>query len=448
MIPPVASGSPPDSVVATLTPAAAARIDWHCVVIGAGPAGAATSIRLARQGWRVLLVDRSSMPRPKVCGCCLSTLAVAELATLCPADAVPALLPLDSVRLMSAGRSARMPMPGGGVLSRESLDTALVRQAIAVGVDWLPNTLVEAIHEESDDRENAGVTVLARNASATTRATVSVQGRVAVIAAGLADTIRIGPSGTGEAGVVLPPRPALHEARGRRVATGSRIGIGTTLAIPTTAGRPSAAIGLPEGELVMAVGRHGYCGLVRLEDGRIDLAAAVERHLLSGDGGPAAAITSLLEVAIGEGPFSESLHRLLGGLAQSSFRATPPLTHQSPRIAGSTQRVFRVGDAASYVEPFTGEGIGWALAGGRVLAETLLAETRLGDVASAAARYRLAHQRLFAARHARCGWVARGVRQPGIVAAAVELAKCMPWAAGRVVPLLVGARMNARKTGR
>ena len=131
----------------------------------------------------------------------------------------------------------------------------------------------------------------------------------------------------------------------------------------------------------------------------------------------------------------------------ATFRATPPLTHHSPRIAGATQRIFRVGDAASYVEPFTGEGIGWALASGRVLAESLLAEPRGAperhgwhvDTASAAARYRQLHAGMFARHHARCLWIARGIRHPAIVSGAVGLANLMPWAARRAVPLLVGA---------
>ena len=127
MIQPAGPGSDIDTVFATLTPESAAGIDWHCIVIGAGPAGAAVAIRLARRGQRVLLVDRSAMPRPKVCGCCLSPLAIAELTSLCPLDGFPTPLPLANVCLVSAGRSVRMPMPGGGVLSREGLDTALVR---------------------------------------------------------------------------------------------------------------------------------------------------------------------------------------------------------------------------------------------------------------------------------------------------------------------------------
>ncbi len=67
----------PPHIPPTLQASAAAAVRWHAVVVGAGPAGAAAALRLARRGLRVLLVDAASMPRPKVCGCCLSTTAVA-----------------------------------------------------------------------------------------------------------------------------------------------------------------------------------------------------------------------------------------------------------------------------------------------------------------------------------------------------------------------------------
>jgi hypothetical protein len=47
MTSPPGPGSRVDPVAATLAPAAAAGIDWHCIVIGAGPAGAAVAFRLA-----------------------------------------------------------------------------------------------------------------------------------------------------------------------------------------------------------------------------------------------------------------------------------------------------------------------------------------------------------------------------------------------------------------
>jgi flavin-dependent dehydrogenase len=102
-----------------------------------------------------------------------------------------------------------------------------------------------------------------------------------------------------------------------------------------------------------------------------------------------------------------------------------------------------VGDAAGYVEPFTGEGIGWALASGRILAAALLADAGIGGPLTAAdvaaARYQQLHDRLFAPQHARCRRVARGVRHPAVVAGAVRLANALPRAAAWALPRVTGA---------
>jgi len=435
------SSTEPAAVLPTITPVAAALIDWHCIVIGAGPAGAAVAIRLAGRGLRVLLVDRSGMPRPKVCGCCLSPLARSELAAICPPHSLSAALPLKSVRLVSAGRSAHIPMPSGGVLSREALDTALVRQAIAAGADWLPNLTADAIHEPPAGHDVEALTVVARASASQQQEATHLHSRMVVIAAGLADTIHIV---LADSRGLATGSSQTHSPRDRRVAPDSRIGVGTTLSATSAASLP-AAIDLPPGELVMAVARHGYCGLVRLEDGRLDLAAAVDRHMLAAAGGPAAGMVHLLRSASGNGRATTAFDGSLDAVATATFRATPPLTHHSPRIAGRSQRIFRVGDAASYVEPFTGEGIGWALASGRLLAESLLVDgatsgpLSAADIVAAADRYPLLHKRLFAAHHARCRWVAHGVRHPHLVSGAVQLAAVLPAAASRLLPIATGA---------
>ena len=452
---PPAPADRPDRVLPTLASTAAAATHWHCIVIGAGPSGTAVAIRLARHGLRVLLVDRTEMPRPKVCGCCLSSLAVAELERLCLPAYLPTPLPLATVRVVSAGRSSRVPMPSGGALSREALDTALVRAAIAAGADWLPHTLVMAVHESIDGHgaETASVTV--RAVAPAAAETACLRADVVVIAAGLADTIRIVPAADPSGPAETAPHRSMLPMRERRVDVHSRIGLGTTLA---GTGLGPDVIDLPAGELVMAVGRHGYCGVVRLEDGRIDVAAAVDRRLLADAGDPATALVRLLHEAAG-GPARNRIAwaPLLQALSTAACAATPPLTHCSPLVDGALKRVFRVGDAAGYVEPFTGEGIGWALASGRVLAESLLAKSlaesllapeRHGwhvDTASAAARYRQLHAGIFTRHHARCLRIARGIRHPAIVSWAVGLANLMPWAARRAVPLLVGAVFPSTK---
>lgn len=383
---------------------------WDALVVGGGPAGAAAALRLARQGSKVLLVDRSEFPRPKVCGCCLSATAIRELSALeVPAGGLPEGVPLDVVRLAARGGDALIRMPHAATVSREALDAALVRAAIAARAAWLPALTVMAI-----DVSGRGVaTVTARPADA---GPIRLRARLVVIAAGLADAIRI------------TPAAAPGNGRMRRMAASRRIGLGTTL--------PPEAAALPAGELLMAVGQGGYVGLVRLEDGRIDVAAAVAPKLVAATGTPATAIETLLADALGtaNGVVSTS------SLHAADVRATPPLTHHSPLTDGGSDTVVRIGDAAAYVEPFTGEGIGWALASARLFAD---ASARAPGFAEVAARYRDDHVRLFTSQHARCLGVARAVRHPRLLAGAMRLARMSPRAAAGVLPWLVGGRRPA-----
>jgi len=52
------------------------------LVVGAGPAGCAAALTLARSGVDVAVVDRASFPRDKICGDGLTTSALRELDAL------------------------------------------------------------------------------------------------------------------------------------------------------------------------------------------------------------------------------------------------------------------------------------------------------------------------------------------------------------------------------
>jgi flavin-dependent dehydrogenase len=245
-----------------------------------------------------------------------------------------------------------------------------------------------------------------------------------VLATGLADHVRV--AALDNASVAHAPEDARH------VAADNRIGLGATL--------PADAADLPFGELVMAVGREGYCGAVRLEDGRVDIAAAVSRESLGRNADPGRVVAAIVAEAVGR---SSLPMPTTAAIAAAAFRATPPLTRSAPLVSGPMGQILRCGDAAGYVEPFTGEGIGWALASGRLVAEAMLADQldvgdRLRSAADAAARYRAAHHRQVAAVHARCRRVALALRRPGVVMAAVQAARIAPWAARRLVPAVIG----------
>ena len=53
---------------------------WDAVVIGAGPAGTMAACSIGDRGLSVLLIDRQTFPRKKVCGGCLSAAAIELLA--------------------------------------------------------------------------------------------------------------------------------------------------------------------------------------------------------------------------------------------------------------------------------------------------------------------------------------------------------------------------------
>ena len=63
----------------TIEPMAMPGEHWDAFVAGAGPAGTTVARLLAARGLSVLLVDRATFPRDKVCGCCLNGVAVDAL---------------------------------------------------------------------------------------------------------------------------------------------------------------------------------------------------------------------------------------------------------------------------------------------------------------------------------------------------------------------------------
>ncbi|MEO5732256.1 MAG: FAD-dependent oxidoreductase, partial [Rubrivivax sp.] len=118
----------PDPPQATL----ADRCD--VLVVGAGPAGSACALQLARAGRDVVLVDQHDFPRDKVCGDALIPDAHAALGKLGLADAVAAQATrVEGVRCV-APRAGSIDVPGTvSVLPRKVLDHLLVQSAQRAG---------------------------------------------------------------------------------------------------------------------------------------------------------------------------------------------------------------------------------------------------------------------------------------------------------------------------
>jgi len=126
---------------------------FDAIVVGAGPAGSATAIRLAREGARVLLADRAQFPRDKPCGGGVTGRAVRELP--CAIDpVVEDVVRTLEVRLRYRKRfERRTERPLVLMTRRRRLDAFLAEQAAAAGADFRDGVTVEGLTMGPDGAE-------------------------------------------------------------------------------------------------------------------------------------------------------------------------------------------------------------------------------------------------------------------------------------------------------
>ena len=160
----------------------------------------------------------------------------------------------------------------------------------------------------------------------------------------------------------------------------------------------------------MAVGRCGYVGLVRVEDDQLNVAAAFARELIKDCGSPGAAARTIL---------AEAGFPSIPALASASWQGTVPLTRRTWPVAG--ERFFVLGDAAGYVEPFTGEGMAWAMMCGKA-AVPLARRAIDGWDPSLPREWTSLHRRLVARRQLLCRGLALMLRHPWLARTGFELA--------------------------
>lgn len=122
------------------------------LILGGGVAGCAASIALARQGRSVTLIEREPTPRHKVCGEFLSGEALEDLHALGIDVTSLGAVPINYVRLAAAKRAAEAPLPfPAASLTRKTLDTALIAEAIAAGVRVERGRSVQSLNRTADN---------------------------------------------------------------------------------------------------------------------------------------------------------------------------------------------------------------------------------------------------------------------------------------------------------
>ena len=358
---------------------------WDVIVIGAGPAGTGAARQAAAQGFTTLLVDRKQFPRFKVCGACINQRAVASLRSMGLGQALAELgaVALQTFQLEVDGRSSSFPLQGGISLSRAALDMLLVEAAVRAGCHFLCGTSAVLLADPPAPSSHRHVQL--KGSSGARR----VEAKVVLVADGLRGS---SVQGCEE----LPDRIAPH----------ARIGLGAAIGDRSDAYRP--------GVIYMGVTRRGYAGVVRTEDGDLNLAAAVDPDFIKASGGAADAIERVLR---------EARLPLPTALERADWQGTVPMTRA--RRALASHRVFVIGDAAGYVEPFTGEGIAWAIASGLAV-QPYVRQAVQRWRSELTRHWSRAHRRAVGRRQRVCRVVAAGLRHPGFVGRAAHLLARVP----------------------
>ena len=400
-----APASPKHLSAGTISAPQAGRTAWDVVVVGAGPAGSMAARQLAREGLSVLLVDRQLFPRWKICGACLnagSTNALREAGLGTMLQDLGAVR-LSEMRIAAWSRQACLRLPESFSVSRRALDAALLTAAIEAGVEFLPGASATlgpccrdagdlARHSVPSSASGARIVRLSLGAGR-----VSVAGRVVVAADGLSGGL-LSSDGAGRTD---------WQAPAARVGVGATSPIGPDFYVP--------------GTIFMAIGTSGYLGLVRLENQQLNIAAAFDKNYLRHAGGAGKAAAAVLE---------QAGLPAIGGVESLAWKGTVPLTRRP--AARAIERVFAIGDAAGYVEPFTGEGISWALAGALVVSSFVRSAVRSWD--SSLVTLWEKHYRDTIARSQRtCAILASLLRRPLVVRSAVALLEQLPAVAVPVV---------------
>jgi flavin-dependent dehydrogenase len=333
--------------------------DGQAIVIGAGPAGSAAAIALARAGAKILLLERARETGDALCGGFLSWRSLARLDRLGIDRTLLGGQQVARVRLFSGRRSSEtaLPAPAMGV-SRRRLDGALQAAAESAGA-----SLERGVHATAIDGRN-------------------VQTRDGAVL--LASALFLGAGKHGFRG--FPRAPAPWQQRDPVM--------GLRLRLP-----PHAALARLVGDAVeLHLFDRGYAGLVRQEDGSAKLCLATHKSRLDEVGGDPGALLRLLGDTHPQ--LGERLAYADGSCGVDAIGHVPYGWHTHDTASG----LFRLGDQAGVIPSLAGEGMGLAFAS----ADAAVAAWRRGGADAAPA-----FQREFAARMMRPFRVANLVWRTG-----------------------------------
>ena len=359
---------------------------FDVAIAGAGPAGSSAAIRLALTGARVLLVEQKKFPRPKLCGEFISPECISHFERLGVIDrmlAAGGVSISNTVFFALGGASIHLPSewftPGVAALglSRSEMDHRLLERAKEVGVTVL---------------ENAHATSLLHKGNSVAGLNLKVEDKLHSCQA----TVTIDATGRNRALAKQPDR----QPRVKSKLVAFKVHLKNAR--------------LNEGDCEIYFYSRGYGGLSRIENDISNLCFIVSardvRRLRSD---PETVMREVL-MQNQRAAFTLREARTCGPWLSVS------LTGFERHSVAPQPGLLTVGDAAAFIDPFTGSGMLMALESGELAANTI--SRHLPRVSTIAREYRSAYANTFQSRMRVAGLLRRAAFLPGFAGAAIRLA--------------------------
>jgi flavin-dependent dehydrogenase len=341
------------------------RAMYDLIVMGGGPAGSSAGITAARNGARVLLLERGRFPRQKVCGEFVSAESLGLLDDLLDANHRALLgdaVRIERTRVFLDDRELQAPVqPAAASIARLDLDDALWKSAEAVGAETRQQVTVQGV-------QGSGPFMVSTSAG-------NFVARAVVNSSGRWSNLNPGPPKDGQ------PR---------------------WIGLKGHFGEASPPVSV---DLYFFDG--GYCGVQPVDlradstSGRVNACAMVRADVAS----------TLPEVFRNDPALLERSRRWrqLGDAVSTS-----PLLFREPRP--ERDGILMIGDAACFVDPFVGDGISLALRSGALAAECLVPFFReKTGLDEATRRYCDEYVRRFGAVFQNSSTIRRMLRLPRVV---------------------------------
>jgi geranylgeranyl reductase family protein len=357
-------------------------------IVGAGPAGAAAAISLARAGRSVVLIDKATFPRDKICGDGITTGALRILEELgVQPGQIPSWTAVSDIHVVSPSKHiATFPLPRdrgqfAAVMRRTDLDDAIVDQAREAGVRMIEGVEVTGATDGADEV----VLTLADGRTVVAAHVIAADGMWSPMRKLLGTAV---PGYLGE----------WHAFRQYFANTGPKARDLWVWFEPDL---------LP-----------GYAWCFPLPDGGANVGFGIQRG--------AKIATKEMKALWPELLARPHIAEVLGpdAVAEDRHQAWP-IPARTGELTLSAGRVLWVGDAAAVTDPMTGEGIGQALLSGQFAAQAII--DGAGDPAAVRAAYEHEVTSHLLPDHKMSMLLVRALKHRRGARAAIRVADATPW---------------------